>query len=194
MVIAYHLIWTAYGWWLPNDPRGSTSHFIHSPVIFELGNLHYGRKRVQPTSSEIRNFYDQASRRLKHPLLSFDPTRFHTIAQSFDDTIASQSYTCYACAILPDHVHILIRKHRDRAQTMIANFQDGSREQLRATGLREPCHPIWGGPGWKVFLDSPEDIQRTIPYIEKNPAKLGLPAQKWEFVRHYDNWPFHNRR
>ena len=28
MVIGYHLIWTAYGWWLPNDPRGSTSHRI----------------------------------------------------------------------------------------------------------------------------------------------------------------------
>ena len=23
IVIAHHLIWTAYGWWLPNDPRGS---------------------------------------------------------------------------------------------------------------------------------------------------------------------------
>jgi len=26
MIIAHHLIWTAYGFWLPNDPRGSSSH------------------------------------------------------------------------------------------------------------------------------------------------------------------------
>ena len=30
LVIAYHLIWTAYGWWLPNDPRGSGSVTIAS--------------------------------------------------------------------------------------------------------------------------------------------------------------------
>ncbi len=22
IVVAYHLVWTAYGMWLPNDPRG----------------------------------------------------------------------------------------------------------------------------------------------------------------------------
>ncbi len=48
MVIAYHLIWTAYGWWLPNDPRGSMSKCIASDTIAELGALHYGRKRVHP--------------------------------------------------------------------------------------------------------------------------------------------------
>ena len=26
IVIAYHLIWTVYGWWLPNDLRGSRHH------------------------------------------------------------------------------------------------------------------------------------------------------------------------
>lgn len=48
IVIAHHLVWTAYGWWLPNDPRGSTSHWIASEVIAELGELHHGRKKIQP--------------------------------------------------------------------------------------------------------------------------------------------------
>ena len=42
MVVGYHLIWTAYGWWLPNDPRGSTSHEIRVEKIEELGELHHG--------------------------------------------------------------------------------------------------------------------------------------------------------
>ena len=54
MVIAYHLIWTAYGWWLPNDPRGSMSELIASDIIAELGELHYGRKRVQPLPRDSR--------------------------------------------------------------------------------------------------------------------------------------------
>ncbi|HSV14747.1 MAG TPA: hypothetical protein VLI90_10835 [Tepidisphaeraceae bacterium] len=70
MVIAYHLIWTRYGWWLPNDLRGSMSRGIASDIISDLGKLHYGRKRIQPASKDIRGFYADAAAALEHPLLS----------------------------------------------------------------------------------------------------------------------------
>ena len=38
MVAGFHLIWTAYGWWLPNDPRGSSSHEIRVERIADLGD------------------------------------------------------------------------------------------------------------------------------------------------------------
>lgn len=191
IVIAYHLVWTLYGWWLPNDPRGSTSKFIRSDVIFELGNLHYGRKRLQPASHDIRAFYEHARRRLKHPLVELTPLDVQTVAAAFAETIARQRYTCYACAIMPDHVHLLVRKHKYRAEQMIAQFQDSSRLRLRASGLRTDDHPVWGGPGWKVFLDHPDEIRRTIKYIEGNPTKAHLPAQSWPFIMPYDGWPLH---
>jgi hypothetical protein len=68
LVIAHHLLSTAYGWWLPNDVRGSDSTCIASDVIAELGELHHGRKRVQPTGKEIRAFYAEAKKLLRHPL------------------------------------------------------------------------------------------------------------------------------
>jgi hypothetical protein len=38
MVVAgYHLIWTAYGHWLPNDPRGRTSAEVRSVDLQDLG-------------------------------------------------------------------------------------------------------------------------------------------------------------
>lgn len=60
MIIAHHLICTAYGWWLANDPRGSTSLEIRVESLAVLGPLHYGRKEVQPPSRVIREFYDEA--------------------------------------------------------------------------------------------------------------------------------------
>jgi len=84
MVIAHHLMWTLYGWWLPNDPRGSTSKTIHSDLLHDLGELHFGRKRIQPTGRDIHTFYDQAAERLQHDLLSFTPDQFPTVAQAFD--------------------------------------------------------------------------------------------------------------
>ena len=191
IVIAHHLIWTGYGWWLPNDPRGSTSRTIASDVIRELGELHYGRKKVQPASSVIRNFYDQAREKLKFELIEFAAPHVAAIADAFAHCIEQQRYTCYGCAIMPDHVHVLIRKHKHLAEQMIAMLQGASRERLRERDLVTPDHPVWGGGGWKVFLDHPDDIRRTVGYIRNNPPRQRLPLQHWPYVKVYDGWPLH---
>jgi len=192
MVIAYHLIWTAYGWWLPNDLRGSYSHIVKGPQIAELAELHYGRRAIQPASHEIRQFYEQASRILRYPLLKINSTATSRIAKAFEETIAARHYTCYACAIMPDHVHILIRKHRDRAEDMILQLQQSSRDALIASTLRNPEHPTWSLGGWKAFLDHPDEVRRTIRYIEQNPVKIRRAIQRYSFVTEYDNWPLHD--
>ena len=191
MIIAYHLIWTAYGYWLPNDPRGSTSKMIVSDVIAQLGKLHYGRKKVQPSSREIRKFQNRSRNVLKHTLLKFKPSEFSIIADSLAEAIQKQNYTCYACAIMPDHIHMILRKHKHRSEEMLENLQASTRLRLRNTGLRSADHPVWGGPGWKVFLDHPTEVRRTIRYIRDNPEKWRLPRQQWPFVKKYDGRPFH---
>lgn len=191
LVIAYHLVWTVYGWWLPNDPRGSMSRYIAAETIAELGSIHHGRKRVQPASREIRVFYEQAEKVLKFPLLQFTREDTNAVATGISKAIDENRYTCYACEIMPDHVHVLIRKHRHSAEEMIAVMQERARRSLRELGLRAPDHPVWGGPGWKVFLDCPEDIRRSIRYVRENPLKQRLSAQKWAFVTEYDDWPLH---
>jgi REP element-mobilizing transposase RayT len=153
--------------------------------------LHYGRKKIQPSGREISEFRDRARGALKHKLLDFQPRDFYIVADALSQTIQEHRYTCYACAIMPDHVHILIRKHKDHAEDMLERFQAISRLRLRAEGLRADDHPVWGGPGWKVFLDSPTDIRRTIRYIEGNPAKFRLPRQTWAFIQEYHGWPLH---
>ena len=188
MVAGFHLIWTAYGWWLPNDRRGSSSHEIREATIAELGELHHGRKPVQPSGRDIREFYEQAQDVLKHRLLRFAEDEIRLIAESFAQVIANRRYTCYACAIMPDHVHALIRKHRDHAETMIENLQEASRARLIEAGRRAPTQPVWGGRGWKVFLNLRDDFVRVVANIQNNPIKAGRPAQHWGFVKAYDGW------
>ena len=192
IVIAYHLIWTVYGWWLPNDLRGSTSKTIAADRIAALGELHYGRKTIQPAARDVRAFYEQAARVLKHPLLEIRNAAVDMVAAAFANVIAQQRYTCFACAIMPDHVHILIRKHKHSAEEMIELLQNAARWKLIEANLRPSDHPVWtSGGGWSVFLDHPDEVERTIPYIEDNPKKIGLSAQAWSFVVPYDRWPLH---
>ena len=84
LVIAYHLIWTANGWWLPNDPRGSWSDFVGS---WEL--LRYG---PATTTSETRSLahieHDRALRlaakkALKHPAVEFTGIQARAIGEGF---------------------------------------------------------------------------------------------------------------
>jgi REP element-mobilizing transposase RayT len=102
--------------------------------------------------------------------------------------IREHGYTCYACAIMPDHVHALIRKHRDHAE-VIAHLQEKSRQALQDVGRRPPAHPVWGaGPGWKVFLNTRGDMERIVEYIQQNPLEAGRPEQGWPFVKEYNGW------
>jgi hypothetical protein len=141
LIIGYHLVWTGYGWWLPNDPRGSMSNCIKHDLLAELGELHFGRKRVQPASREIRTFYEKATPLLQFAQVVFAQGDVDSIASAFACEIERHRYTCYACA--------------------------------------------------KVFMDRPEDIERTARYIEQNPVKIGQPIQRWSFVKKYDRWPLH---
>ncbi|MSQ96573.1 MAG: hypothetical protein EXR98_18765 [Gemmataceae bacterium] len=188
MIAGYHLIWTIYGAWLPNDPRGSSSIEIRSDILRDLGEIHYGRKKVQPNGAVLRRFMQQAKPRLKHDVLQFYDDEIRMVAESFAATIKARRYTCYGCAIMPDHVHLLIRKHRDKAEEMIGFLQDDSWQRLQAIKTRPGDHPVWGGPGWKVYLDACADMERTVRYILNNRIKAGMPAQRWDFVTEYDGW------
>src|SRR4051812_35445423 len=165
MVIAYHLIITAYGWWLPNDLRGSTSRNIECDVLKELGELHFGRKKIQPSGREIRAFYERAEDLLKHDLLTFDNRAVQVIADAFGHCVQDNNYTSYAGVVMFDHAHLCIRKHKHLAEEMIEQFERYSARAMSDAGLRQHGHPTWGTGGWKVYLDNPDDVKRTIRYI-----------------------------
>ena len=188
MVAAFHLIWTAYGCWLPNDPRGSSSHDLRFDKLAPLGDVHLGRKKIQPPSHTLRNFYQQADDFLEHQRLLFTDVEILLVGSSFGETVRRHGYTCYACAIMPDHVHLVIRRHRDYAEQMVANFQKDSKNAMIAAGRRPVNHPVWAGPGWKVFLNTRKDIENRIHYVGENPAKDGRPPQHWDFVQEYNGW------
>jgi REP element-mobilizing transposase RayT len=86
---------------------------------------------------------------LKDELLTFTPREIEIIANSFSTVISEQGYTCYGCAIMPDHVHLVIRKHKNLAEKMIEHLQFGSRHELLMERMNN--HRIGVGRGGKCF-------------------------------------------
>jgi REP element-mobilizing transposase RayT len=97
----------------------------------------------------------------------------------------------WACAILPDHVHLVLGRHRLKVEQLVVQFKGQATRRL----LEEDIHPFGNTRGasgrppkcfargeWKVFLDSVVDVLRAIAYVERNPVKEGKKFQRWPFV------------
>ncbi len=178
MVIASHIIMTGYGHWLPNDPRGSLSHELREDKFRSLGDVHHGRRSDQPTREQLRSFHMGAEEQLKESVLWFEQPHRAAIAEAIAQVISEDRLTCYACAILPNHVHLLIRRHRQTPQVTLHRFRTISRELLRTRDLCPQSHLVWTADACTLFKDSLAQMRTCIAYIEGNPAKHRLPAQR----------------
>ena len=84
-------------------------------------------------------------------------------------------YTVWACAVLRNHAHLCVRRHRDNGRMIWERFADGARNAVREFADVPPDHRVWSERPYSVFLYTPEDVRRVIAYIEQNPLKEGLP-------------------
>lgn len=182
VIFAHHLILHGYGHWLPNDPRGSGSIEVREEKLVTLGNVHHGRRRVQPSREALKGFYRKAEPLLEHTPIWFDDAKRQALGQAFGETIGQERYTVWACAILRNHVHFCIRRHRDNATIMWRRLAEESSRVLRLFAGVGAGHPVWSKRPYKVFLYDRGEVARVIDYIENNPVKEGLPKQTWPFV------------
>lgn len=191
-VNAYHLIVTAYGFWLPNDPRGSWSEFVRS---FELALL--GRAT---TTDEHRSLahdaHDRDLRRRQKEALVRRPVRFtglqaRAVARGFAIATARSGFIIHACAVMPDHAHFVVARHRYSIELVAAQLKSSATRQL-ALEERHPFQHVfysdntrptpWARKHWSVFLTFDDDITRAIRYVENNPTRAGLKPQSWHFL------------
>jgi REP element-mobilizing transposase RayT len=195
MVIGHHIIITAYGFWLPNDPRGSWSEWVRKWELLRFGPA----TKVETRRSAAGMPHDRKQREMAKSVLAYPPVRFTGVqafaaAMGFKTAIQEAQYRCVACAIMPNHVHLVTLRHERTAEVMMQHFKAKASMQLSKDGL----HPFaaqrqadgllpspWARKGWKVFLDAQEDVARAIRYVEQNPVKEGLPVQRWSFVEEY---------
>ena len=192
MAIAYHVIFTAYGFWLPNDPRGSWSNFVASWELF----LHGQASKTTEKCSLASVPHDPARRRAAKRALSRPPVRFtgaqaQSIGHGFRMAAQDAEYLCYACAILPDHVHMVLAIHPRPIKRMVGHLKAIASRELSKDGR----HPFanrrnangslptpWVEGCWKRYLDTREEVTQAIRYVENNPIKMNLPRQRWLFV------------
>jgi REP-associated tyrosine transposase len=195
-VLGYHVIFGAYGFWLPNDPRGSWSQFVGAWDLFLAG----GRAtKTDERCSVARRPHDRAKRlatkrALSRPAVQFTGLQARAIGRGFAEYVTRSGLTIWACSILPEHVHLVTARFRIPVEQVVIQLKGAATSHL----IDEKLHPFahlappgerppkcWARGEWSVFLDEPADIQRCIRYVEHNPLKEGKPCQTWKFVTSY---------
>jgi REP-associated tyrosine transposase len=117
------------------------------------------------------------------------------VGQGFADICVKMDLVIHACAIMPDHVHVVVAAHRFDGDEIIACLKRAGTRAMNDAGLHPLAtfsrtsgkHPSpWGENGWKVILSTPQEMRERIRYVEENPLKAGLPRQRWSFVVAYE--------
>jgi REP element-mobilizing transposase RayT len=192
MVLGYHIILSAYGFWLPNDPRGSWSDTIR---VYEL--LQFGpATKVNTTRSVAHTPHDRELRRAAKQALQHKPVRFtgiqaRAIASGFAIASREHDYIIDALAILPDHAHLVLRAHPRHIDDIAKHLKAKATRQLSL----ESIHPFvddpradgtlpspWARNHWSPFIDSPAYLRKAIDYVNDNPGRSGLKRQHWKCV------------
>jgi REP element-mobilizing transposase RayT len=176
MIIAYHAIFTTYGTWLPNDPRGSYSKRVYSQALAELGAIRYGPQCPQPSRTAFRRFRTAIIPRLSRPPYYVNGGARPVIAAAFGVVLKRLSVRCVACAIMNDHVHMVVLRSEYRIEYVVNQLKGA------ATHALELPRTPWTRGQWKVFLDDNESLAAAARYVEANPAAAGLTPQRWSFV------------
>ena len=192
MILAYHVIFGAYGFWLPNDPRGSWSDFVGSWDLYRYGPA----TKTDCPHSVAHHEHDIQQRLAAKKALKYSPVEFtgiqaRAVGRGFANYVQSSGLVVRACAILPDHVHLVVDRFRCNVEQVVIQLKGEATAQLLAEGL----HPFgqlrdrkgrppkcWARGEWSVFLDTEEEVARAIQYVEQNPVKEGKPLQRWPFV------------
>ncbi len=164
MIHGFHFIISAYGFWLPNDPRGSWSETVRQFDLRQFGpatKVSINRNVAgRPHDYQLRQ---AAKRALRYPPVIFTGEQAVVIAKGFAKAMSEHFYVVHALAIMPDHVHLAMAYHSRDVEDISKHMKARATLFMAKAGL----HPLqkfvgtngrdsspWGRKCWCPFIRS----------------------------------------
>jgi REP element-mobilizing transposase RayT len=193
-IIAYHIVFGAYGFWLPNDPRGSWSNYVWADRLRRFGDVRppWAKHKLTTDVARQRTLMRQE---LRYPAVRLSGRQALAVGNGFADVGLRLGLVFFAAAIMPDHIHLVVARIDMHAETLTGHLKRAAARRLRSDDL----HPLgtftdargrlpspWEVGGWKGFLHAPDEIEAAVLYVNGNPIEAGLSAQRWSWVSPID--------
>ena len=195
-MLGWHLIFTTYGFWPPNDPRGSGSTRVRTWHIYDAAGE---ATKIDTRRSVAAKPHDMSIRRaakaaLKYPAVELNGLQARAVARGITAVCPKVELVIQACAIMPDHVHVVVAAHRIDGDEIIACLKRAGTRGMNDEGI----HPMaayprangrlpspWTERGWKVKIYTPKQMRDCIRSVEQNPVRSGIKSQCWSFAVPY---------
>jgi REP element-mobilizing transposase RayT len=193
VIVGYHAVFGAFGFWLPNDPRGSWSEFVGLIDLYQFAGV---ATKTNERRSLAYQRHDHQKRRNAKSMLRRSPMKFtgiqaRAIARGFSNYVGASGSPVWACSVMPDHVHLVTGRLNIPVEQFVIQMKGAAIRQLIEEGL----HPYQDAAEegvklpkcfvrghWSAYLHEP-DVDRAIQYVRQNPVRQGLRPQHWSFVR-----------
>ena len=195
-VIAFHVIGCTYGFWLPNEERGSCSDFVRNEALTKFGPAN----PVDHSRSVARKKYDSKVRQMELRELSYPPVvltnaQINAVCRGVADEIETfHPAPMFEFVQLRNHFHYVCGPCRYDIRRFAGRIKGAASKQL----LAERIHPmqkfvdargnvpsLWSVKPWVVYLFNDEDVIRSIEYARENLKRAGLAAQHHAFLTGY---------
>jgi REP element-mobilizing transposase RayT len=151
-----------------------------------MGPIHQGPNRVRLAPEELARWLAGARGTLKHDPVILSDEDHATVASAIEDVCRRREVAPLALAIMPEHVHVVIRWPPVISYERAVNaFKGVASRDLRARWgwpAEVPPRPAWARKYWVRYLNDDTAIQEAVHYVRLNPVKDGMPPQDWPFV------------
>ncbi|HIJ52859.1 MAG TPA: hypothetical protein HPP66_06850 [Planctomycetes bacterium] len=129
-----------------------------------------------PTKKLLLRFWTTATPRISRPPFFIDGNSRPIIAAAFSKVVQRLGIKVPACAIMNDHVHVLILRSKYRIEYLVNQLKGAATQALKLK------YTPWSRGCWKVFITDTEALTAAVKYIQAYPTRAGLPAQSWDFI------------
>jgi REP element-mobilizing transposase RayT len=151
--LAYHLIWTTYGTWLPGDARGWIKSGV--PGIQEPDPALEQRARDMMAESEVR----------------LTPAQRAAVGQTIRKHCQIRNWILHAVNVRRNHVHVVVTCTCDGEKARDELKLWGSRCLSDLAGLTTPVarkagrRHWWTEKGECKTIDTPEYLENAVQYV-----------------------------
>jgi REP element-mobilizing transposase RayT len=153
-ILAFHIVWTTYGTWLPGDWRG------------------WVKKRVWGILPPDPGLERKARERMAEPMVLLSDQQRAIVERTIADHCAIRKWALHAVNARTNHIHVVVTADRDPDDVRNQFKAWCSRKLSEAAGLREGVAKSAGRKHWFTeggdaeLIDNEEYLANAIWYVE----------------------------
>jgi len=158
---------TTYGTWLPGDSRGSVSRVRDVPGRRVLQNR-YGT----PYAPAMPGLWQSSYSLMRQAPVVFDVQQAHLVLQQILETAVYRGWEVLAVAVLPNHVHIVVRLGDDVPPcSALRDFKCNISKLLNRV-YSCPGKRWWTSSGSTRLLATEAAVRNAVNYVLHQPNPL----------------------